>query len=89
MVNKLTNKYHLIALWLLQITHKQVYHAVCKKQCEGIVIDIITWNLLPHPQFYPIIIKKKPNLVHSVSHVNKSKKIQWPNQTITQYMYSI
>ena len=36
---------------LLQITHKQVYCAGCKKQCEDIAIDIITWNLLSYHPF--------------------------------------
>ena len=44
---------------------------VVKKQSEDILIDIITWNLLSYPPFHTIIIKK-PNLVHSVSDVNKS-----------------
>ena len=41
-VNKLPNNYHPIAPSLLQITHKQFYYAGCKKQCEDIIIDIIT-----------------------------------------------
>ena len=57
MVTELHNKYHAMVPCLLQITHKQVYYAGCKKQCEDIVIDIITWNLLSDPPFHSIIIK--------------------------------
>ena len=58
MVTGLPNKYHSIVSCLLQITQKQVYYTGCKKQCEDIVINIITWNLLSYPPFYSIIIKK-------------------------------
>ena len=40
-------------------------------------------KLLSYSTFYSIIIKK-PNLVHSVSDVDKSKKVQWSNQTMIQ-----
>ena len=72
MVTGLPNKYHPVVPCLLQITHKYVYYAGCKRQCKDIIIDMITWNSLSYPPFYSIIIKKNPNLVHSVFDVNKS-----------------
>ena len=63
--------YHPAIPCLLETTHKQVYYAGCKKQCEDIIINIITGNLLSYPPFYSIIIKKA-KLVHSVSDVIKS-----------------
>ena len=29
-----------------RLPHKEVYYADYKKQCEDVIIDIITWNLL-------------------------------------------
>ena len=58
MVTGLPNKYHPSVPCLLQITHKQVYYAGCKKRFEDIIIDIITWNLLSYPPFYLIMILK-------------------------------
>ena len=73
MVPELPSQYHPIVPCLLKITHKHVYYAGCKKPCEYIIVYITTWNHF----ISSILIEyhlKKPNLVHSVSDVNKSKK---------------
>ena len=52
MVTGLSNNYHPIVPYLLQITHKQVYYAGRNKQCENIIIDTTAWNLLSYPPYY-------------------------------------
>ena len=50
--------YHPVIPCLLETTHKQVYYAGCKKQCEDIIIDIITGNLQEILHFTPFSLKK-------------------------------